>query len=304
MMRMIKKIKPIQYAKERTLLVNMEKGLVQINAISVKALLPTKTIFLSMQQYLTWSTEIADCLPHDFDVVVGCPRTGMVVASIVALKHGTMLSTPEMMSHQLAWAPHESGRRLIATTKMTECNKVLLIDDTVASGRTFDKATELISLGFPDADIFKACVVTTKYDANKVDYCHKIIPESKRILNEWQLSSLNFENVASDMDGVLCKENSDAPLFIPKFKLKAVITDRLEPQRAETERWLKQHHVRYDHLIMAKTVDERGGLHKMKALWKLKPIFFYIESSPNASRDINNRTSIPVLCYSEKRMYG
>jgi hypoxanthine phosphoribosyltransferase len=284
-----------------TLLYYTKKGVVHLNTTIVRSLSPTKCIFVTMKQLFEWTTELADTLPNSFDVVVGCPRSGTLIASIVALKYGAPLSTPDLLSKGFVWAPrhlsHINNCRPESLQVIGNIKNVLLLDDCIGTGETFAKALKQIKTRFPLVNVFRAVITAKKRQKHLVDYCQVVIPNIEFIINEWQLATTP-NNVAVDFDGVLCKESSEDPLFVPKYVVAAIITGRSESRRIETESWLNRHNVRYKQLIMS--CDIEG---KIRNLRKIRPKFF-IESDLGSAREIWKQTNIPVLCYSKKVVFS
>jgi len=121
-----------------------------------------------------------------------------------------------------------------------------------------------------------------------------------------------------DIDGVLCRdpspdENDDGeryklflsevePLFVPRQRVKYLVTNRLEKYRADTVAWLSKYEVRYDHLVMMDlaTKEERvrtGNHAAQKAQVYVKSeTALFIESSLSQARAIASMSGKPVLC--------
>src|SRR5271157_2584959 len=69
-------------------------------------------------------------LPSSFDVVLGIPRSGLFIASIIAMKFQKPLATPEGFMKGEIWYC-----RSVPSAKLPEkVKRVLLVDDSVATG--------------------------------------------------------------------------------------------------------------------------------------------------------------------------
>ena len=139
------------------------------------------------------------------------------------------------------------------------------------------------------------------------------------------MDHLILESSCVDLDGVLCidptpEQNDDAnnyrefirtakPKFIPKHKIKAIVTCRLEKYRTETEKWLKAHNIQYEHLYMLDLPDKatRQKLNmygKYKAdIYKQTKAVLFIESSPKEAIEIHSITLKPVYCLGDGYFY-
>jgi uncharacterized HAD superfamily protein len=124
-----------------------------------------------------------------------------------------------------------------------------------------------------------------------------------------------------DMDGVLCidpthEQNDDGkkyirfienakPLYIPSYKIYAIVTSRLEKYRNKTEEWLKINNVHYEYLYMLDLpnaqVRRQMKIHaafKAEIYSKLKNTRLFIESEPQQARSIAELSGKPCICVS------
>ena len=83
------------------------------------------------------SLKLARLIPPDsFDIVVGVPRMGIVMASIIALCHGTAMTTPELLCEGKVW---RMGKKYDRPYK-----RVLVVDDSIGEGTHIKAAIEMI----------------------------------------------------------------------------------------------------------------------------------------------------------------
>lgn len=255
--------------------------------------------------------------PYKFDLVVGIPRSGMIPSYLVSaflnidccdldsfienrkLQHGVTRNTKGRLSY-----PHEA-------------KSILLLDDSIYSGNSIEISQKKIPSDLKSRMI-KCAVYATGNGRNKVDFYIKEI-NGKKIF-EWGLFHNNIiSKTCFDMDGVLCKEctieqNDDGekylnfiqqaePLFLPTGEVLAIVTNRLEKYRKQTETWLSEHDIKYKQLIMLDlpSKNERqkidaGTDHKGKIYKELNEATLFIESSFNQSVSITNVSGKPVYC--------
>lgn len=201
-------------------------------------------------------------LPRNIDCLVGIPRSGMLVATILALKMNLPLTDLEGL---LAGRVMESGRRLDGAAEkrfFATHRTVLVVDDSVASGRSMREAKQAVAAaGLPHGVLFGS-VYGVETDSL---LCACDLPKPRRF--EWNiLATKEVAEYCFDMDGVLCcdpgkAENDDGerylrfireavPLYLPSHKIGHIVTSRLERFRKETEEWLDRHRVVYKSLIM------------------------------------------------------
>ena len=158
-----------------------------------------------------------------------------------------------------------------------------------------------------------------------VDYFFKKL-ETPRLFN-WNYLNHSFAtNCCYDIDGVLCidptKEQNDdgekyidfiknaTPLYIPTYKIKAIVTSRLEKYRKETEEWLVKHNIKYEKLYMLnmKTAEERrqANCHasfKADIYKKITNSGLFVESNSRQAKEIHALTGKPVICVETDVMY-
>lgn len=258
-------------------------------------------------------------LPSDVDLVVGIPRSGMIPAYIIALfMNKKCCSLDEFLSGS-------TGSNGVRNVGIDEIKKVLVIDDSVYNGTEMERTREKLA---PLAEKYNF-IYTTVYvkpdSEDKVD----IWMEKVSAPRVWQWNYLNHsiaKRACFDMDGVLCidptaDENDDGekylefiaktkPLYIPTYEINAIVTSRLEKYRKPTEKWLKDHGVKYKQLIMLDlpTAEERRklGCHakfKAEVYKKLSDTVLFVESEPNQAREIALLTGKTVICTSNDEVY-
>ncbi len=128
-----------------------------------------------------------------------------------------------------------------------------------------------------------------------------------------------------DLDGVICTDPSVydddgeayqveittgvRPLYLPQVPIRAIITNRLERWRRETEQWLEYYGVKYSRLIMQpyETAAERrrnSSPEEFKAS-QLKSLggTLFVESSDKQAARIAVLSSIPVMSVERMRVY-
>lgn len=260
----------------------------------------------------------------DVDCIVGVPRSGMLPATLIALYLGKPLGTTETLgkysfdtTRRIAFG---LGREIPAPYR----TKILVVDDSCSSGYAMNKVKEQCSRHL-DMDFIYCAVYVTEESKNKVDFYFDIV-EQWRVW-EWNIMDhLVLESACVDLDGVLCvdptpEQNDDgenylkflanaAPKFIPKHKIKAIVTCRLEKYRVETEAWLKKHGVQYDKLYMMNYPDaitrRQVGqyAHYKTRIFKELGATLFIESNPIEAHGIAVMSGKAVYCLGDNKFYG
>ena len=252
-------------------------------------------------------------LPRDFDLIVGVPRSGMLPANLIALYLSKPFTDIHSFRNGHIYKAGERGQFI----DVKEFKKILIVDDSIASGSAMNKAKELVKEVSNDFDVSFCAVYVVPGKENMVDYFFESVPLPRYF--QWNiLNHTVLEKSCFDIDGVLCvdpidEQNDDgplytdfilnaAPLYIPKSKIGTLVTSRLEKYRKETEIWLEKNGVKYNKLIMLDLPDMRArqkanshGQHKANT-YKLSEYNLFFESSLHQALEINKITGKPVFC--------
>lgn len=252
-------------------------------------------------------------LPRDFDLIVGVPRSGMLPANLISLYLSKPFTDIHSFRNGHIYKAGERGQYI----DVKEFKKILVVDDSVASGLAMVKAKELIQEISSDFEISFCAIYTVPGKENTVDYYFENVPLPRYF--QWNIfNHSTLDKACFDIDGVLCVDPTDeqnddgpkytdfilnaAPLYIPKSKVGTLVTSRLEKYRAETETWLQKHGVKYNKLVMLDLPDMRArqkanshGQHKANT-YKEPEYNLFFESSLHQALEINRITGKPVFC--------
>ena len=259
-------------------------------------------------------------LPKDFDLIVGIPRSGLLVANLLALYLNKPLTDVEgLCEGRILSAGPRYGKR----PDFSKIRKVLVVDDSVCSGSQMRKTKAIIEKANLPFDIYYGAVYVTPRGTKEVDFWCEIV-NLPRVF-EWNIMHHDIlQNSCVDLDGVICRdpapeENDDGQkykefiknaelLIIPTKKIGWIVTCRLEKYRYLTKEWLRKHGVQYDHLIMLNLPDketrQKLRIHaKYKAeVYKSTKAILFIESSKEQAYEIVRLTGKPVLCTETNEM--
>lgn len=257
-------------------------------------------------------------LPRDLDIIVGIPRSGLLVANLLALyMHVDFTDVEGFLEGRII----NSGKRLytennhLIDTKFDGA-KVMVIDDSLNSGNQMSQIRNQIRRKNNSSEILYGVVYITPGNEEHVDYYFESVPNPRvfqwNIINSWVM-----ERSCVDIDGVLCvdpteDENDDSenhlnfiktakPLWIPKVKIPTLVTCRLEKYRSETVDWLEKYDIDYDKLIMMNLPDIQSrkdyGHSKFKAeVFLGSKQKYFIESSKRQASEIAKLSRKSVFC--------
>jgi uncharacterized HAD superfamily protein/hypoxanthine phosphoribosyltransferase len=268
--------------------------------------------------------DLGDCirknisvLPNDISLVVGVPRSGMVPAYMVGLHLN--LPVTDLPSF-LDGRPVSGGARFVENNNY---KKILIVDDSIQSGSQLKKVKEKLE-NFTQFEFVYLAIFGSDENSSLCDYCFEIVSSPRAF--EWNILHANwlFEYSCVDIDGVLCEdpseeENDDGekyksfllnaiPKYLPKSKVLALVTSRLEKYRPETEAWLNKHNIAYNELIMLDLPDKASRMklgnhaeHKAKHYLANNGAILFIESAKTQATKIFEITKKPV--FSVEEMY-
>ena len=252
-------------------------------------------------------------IPRDIDLIVGVPRSGMLPANLLAL----YLNRPYTdIDSFLAGHIYKAGARG-QFINISQIKKVLVVDDSVASGGAMKEVKQRLIKLEGDFQISYAAIYVVPGKEKEVDYHFETVATPRYF--QWNIfNHSSLEKSCFDIDGVLCvdptdEQNDDGdnyrefllnaqPLYIPGSKLGTLVTSRLEKYRKETEAWLAKHNIQYNKLVMLDLPDAKArqrannhGQHKANhyndSQYKL-----FVESDIHQAMEINRITKKPVFC--------
>ena len=201
-------------------------------------------------------------IPHDVDLIVGVPRSGLLVANMIALILNKPLTDLEgLLSERII---QSGSTKKGGVDSIKECKKILVVEDSVASGASLQSAKDRITESDLRCDILFFAAYIEPEKEHMVDVFLDVLPQPRmfewNIFHHWMI-----ENSCVDIDGVLCidpteEENDDGekyveflrtapPRFIPTRRIKNIVSSRLERYRTNTEEWLENNGVEYENLF-------------------------------------------------------
>lgn len=281
--------------------------------------------YRSLNDLSRLSTAGAWQIPNDVELVVGIPRSGLLAASVIALKLNipltdvqSFLRNDELRKGKTRTYKHE------ALTRPLDARKILLVDDSICSGNSLRAAVEEIKKDF-SGEVVTLAAFAEKNNQHMVDVHFELVEQPRMF--EWNIMHHPYlAQSCLDLDGVVCvdptpEENDDGPnylsflsntrpLFIPSVEVGHLVSTRLEKYRPQTEEWLERHGVRYGklHMLDLPSAEERQRLNvdqKFKAdIYSKEPLArLFVESEKQQAIEILSLTGKPVYCIETNEMY-
>ena len=264
-------------------------------------------------------------IPHDVDLVVGVPRSGLLVANMIALYLNLQLTDVDgLLSNHIIGFGNTKNKPLAGEIRhVSDCRKILVVEDTVYTGESLLSVKKRIEESHLSCEVLYFAAYVSPGKESLPDIYLQCLPGPRSF--EWNLfhsSIMEFSCV--DIDGILCAdptadENDDgeryryflehaAPKIIPTRRIKYLVSSRLEKYRSETEKWLEKNNVSYEKLfLLDSTAKERRekGLHAVfkTKVYQQSDCQLFIESSASQAQVICNNTGKPVYCIENNRFY-
>lgn len=264
-------------------------------------------------------------LPQDVDIVAGVPRSGLLVASLLALHLNVPMTD---VAGLIEGRVIQSGARYRGTDPrsfLARPRHVLVIDDSVCSGAQMRIVKERIAnAALPHRISFAAVYMAPEARLEgHVDLYRELVPMPR--VFEWNLMhGTVLANSCMDIDGVLCRDPTDlenddgaryhrflretTALMLPTSQVGWLVTSRLEKYRALTEEWLARHKVQYRELRMMQYPDMaarraarayaqfKAGIYTETGAW------LFVESDPALAAHIANLSGRAVFCTETREM--
>lgn len=271
-------------------------------------------------KYISYMEMVADAkafarkLPSDTVGVLGIPRSGMMVASIIAQELDLPLGEVHNFSAH-GGVFMRAGRRLDRFPHTS--GSVVVIDDSLYAGAAMEQAAiSLRTSPMSHYRFYRAVLYMAPGGEGKVEFFHRIVETPRLFEWNWRHSDI-LESAMVDMDGIVCEDptcgdhqpayetflRDAATLFKIRREIGAIVTGRLRKYEPETRNWLRRHCVQYNDLLMhpAKTPGERKGASGI-ALWKAEEYAaepqaeLFVESEHEQAKFIHAHSGKPVFC--------
>lgn len=261
-------------------------------------------------------------IPRNIDIVVGVPRSGMLVATMIALYMNKPLSDLDSFVQGRIYSVGDTKDTSRNVTEYTGIKRALIVEDSSSSGNSIRKAREKLKAVDHEMEYTILVAYITKSTKSLVDLYFRIIPSPRCFEWNFMHHKIFMKEACVDIDGVLCmdplpSENDDGKNYIkfirnartkylPSAEIGWLVTSRLEKYREDTEYWLKKNKIEYQHLYMMNldSAEERrrlGNHAKFKAeIYKnLHDARWFLESEPLQAKEIRKLTGKEVFCVDE-----
>lgn len=260
---------------------------------------------------IDWNSSLPDA-----DLIVGVERSGIIPATILALQR----NKPFLTLNQ--YLSNDFENYINSKVKTGEIKNVLIIDDSISSGKTAEDIKERLKeerlYNRRHMVYFGGVYIVPDVCPNGIyKYYYKQITLPR--IFEWNFQyNDNIRNSIWDIDGVIFKEppleddtktyeayiENPIPLYIPNIPILGIVSGRLEKYRDITEKTLKEYGIQYEFLKLAQfdTIKERR-MNDMGAIkgniYKESQANVFFESSRQQAESIRQISGKDVICIEE-----
>lgn len=279
--------------------------------------------YVSFAQLSTAIRTQLHVIPGDVDLIVGIPRSGMVPAYQIGLFLNRLVCDIDSFIADGSMSHGHTRKLGVPLTSLRQARHILLVDDSIATGGSMQKALARIQESGYAGRISTCAAIVAPSHHSSVDVSFITLPHPR--LFEWNAFHHScVESACFDLDGVLCvdptaHDNDDGPryekfllsarpLFRPTLRIGHIVSARLEKYRSLTEQWLAANHISYGelHLVDLPSRAERIRLgahcsHKIRVYRDTGAPMFY-ESDAGQAREIATGSGKPVLCIGDMTM--
>lgn len=265
-------------------------------------------------------------IPKDVDLIVGIPRSGMIVASLISVYLNKPLCDVESFINKKIYKSGSTKNTSKSVKSFEEVKKVVIVDDSIATGKSLLEVKDKINKCNFNIKILYLAPYIVDSAKNKCDIYFKIVDLPRKF--EWNLfHHVDLEHSCVDIDGVLCLDPSDMEnddgtkyeyflknakiKYKPSRKIGYLVTSRLEKYRSLTEEWLKNNDIEYGKLIMMNvaSAEERRklgshGKYKGEVYKQLKDAILFIESEASQAEEIREISGKSVICVDNNSFFS
>ncbi len=258
--------------------------------------------------------ELTDCMvrnlhkiPRDIDLIVGIPRSGTMVANILALYLNLPFTDINSFVNRSDLKSGTTRKCRTWIKSVDEARHVLVVDDSVSSGKAVREAKELLKEKNVTQQVTFLAVYVLTTSKRLVDIYFEICEQPRMF--EWNyMHHWALEYCCIDMDGIICEDYQQlpygndrqesvadmSPKMLPTQKIGCLITDRPEKCKEEIISWLQKYAIDYENLALT---NQKAEIYK-----KSKCILFF-EYDCQQAAEICRYSGKPVFCVAERKLF-
>lgn len=231
-------------------------------------------------------------IPKDIDLIVGIPRSGMLVANLIALYMNLPFTDMESFLDGRMYKTGKTRKYARWIENVSQAKKVLIVDDSISKGDAMKEAKEKLEGVYQDKEYVFCAAYALPTNTSNVDVYFEICNHPRMFewnyLHHW---GLNYACV--DFEGILCENG--VPKILPTQKIKCIVSTQPKDKRYELEKWLADQGVQYDELVLV-APNEKGSFYK-----KCDAVM-YIATTFEDARELCEIANKQVFCQETRQL--
>lgn len=231
-------------------------------------------------------------IPSDIDLIVGIPRSGMLVANLIALYMNLPFTDMESFLDGRMYKTGKTRKYAGWIENVSQAKKVLIVDDSISKGDAMKEAKEKLQGVYADKEYIFCAAYALPTNTTQVDVYFEICNHPRMFewnyLHHW---GLNYACV--DFEGVLCEGKQ--PKILPTQKIKYIVSTKPESERYAIEKWIAEHGVTYEKLVLTSEEEKASFYKKSDAL-------IYIATGYDEAIKLCEGASKQVFCQETRQL--
>lgn len=252
--------------------------------------------------------EWSERLPPDLDLVVGIPRSGLLVANLLALyRNVAMTDVDGLLAGRLLSAGKRTGARPDILSDERRL-RILVADDSLWSGGQLGQVRARIAAANLPHEVMYGAVYVVPESTALVDTYHSKVPVPR--VFEWNilhhpdalaLSCVSFEALlgspAPGQAAAAAEGSFPPPRLRPTHKIGCVVATQPPQVEARIAEWLGRHCVEYDDLVLVPptATSSDAVVREKAAIYRSRRAWLFLEATHEAAARLALAAHRPVF---------
>lgn len=239
-------------------------------------------------------------IPRDVDLIVGIPRSGTMVANILALYLNLPFTDIDKFVSGGLIKTGSTRKCKNWIKEISEAKHVLIVDDSVSSGKAINETKEFVKKNGVGCRITYLAVYALAASCRKVDIYFELCEQPRMF--EWNyMHHWALEYCCMDINNIILEKvrQRKIPKFIPTQKVGGLIVCGLE-ENENTEEWLKEYGIEYNNISLVKNGSNIAE--EIARIYKKSKYILFFEYDEKMAQNICVLSGKPVFCVSSRKL--
>lgn len=250
--------------------------------------------------------EWSERLPPEIDLVVGIPRSGLLVANLIALYRNIPMTDVEGL---LAGRLLSAGKRITPEQSVLSHGSrrhILVVDDSLWSGGQLGKVRDRIAAAALPHSVRYGAVYVVPESTRLVDTFHSKVPIPR--VFEWNIlhhpllgmSCVSFEALVGQPANDDLKSSAigfPSPRLQPTYRIGHVVAMQPPDAEADIRAWLCRHCIEHDGLVLVPPGDANSDaiISRKSEIYGTTRSWLYFEATSEAASRLALAARRPVF---------